>query len=85
MTIRVSPTGTRGARVPKRGPLWKLFQLVGKRQVKTYRGGGEERVSKKMGFPVVPSAGHALRRPQPPRVVDRLPTPALNPQSLDSG
>lgn len=53
MTIRVSPTGTRGTRVPKRGPLWKLFQLVGRRQVRTYRRGGEERVSKKMGFPVV--------------------------------
>jgi deazaflavin-dependent oxidoreductase (nitroreductase family) len=53
VTIRVNPTGTRGARVPKRGPVWKLFQLIGKRQVGTYRRGGEQRVSKKMGFPVV--------------------------------
>jgi deazaflavin-dependent oxidoreductase (nitroreductase family) len=53
VTIRVNPSGTRGARVPTRGPLWKLFQLVGKRQVRTYRAGGEQRVSKKMGFPVV--------------------------------
>jgi deazaflavin-dependent oxidoreductase (nitroreductase family) len=53
VSIRVKPTGTRGARVPKRGPLWKLFQLFGKRQVGTYRRGGEQRVSKRMGFPVV--------------------------------
>ena len=53
MTIRVNPTGTRGARIPRRGPLWKLFQLVGKRQVRKYRGGGEQQVSKRMGFPVV--------------------------------
>ena len=53
MTIRVNPPGTRGARVPARGPLWKLWQRFGRRQVEAYRRGGEERVSKKMGFPVV--------------------------------
>ena len=53
MTIRVNPPGTRGARMPRRGPLWKLFQYFGRRQVRTYRRGGEQRVSKKMGFPVV--------------------------------
>ena len=53
MSIRVSPPGSRGARVPRRGPLWKLFQLFGRRQVRAYRRGEEQRVSKKMGFPVV--------------------------------
>ena len=51
--IRVTPTGSRGARVPTRGPLVKLFQYFGKRQIRTYRRGGEQRVSSKMGFPVV--------------------------------
>ena len=45
MTIRVSPPGTRGSRFPRRGPLWKLFQRYGNRQVRDYRSGGEERVS----------------------------------------
>ena len=53
MTIRVSPTGTRGSRFPRSGPLGKLFQFFGRRQVKAYRRGGEEKVSSKMGFPVV--------------------------------
>lgn len=53
MTIHVNPRGTRGARVPTRGPLAKLFKLVGKRQVRTYRRSGEQRVSSRMGFPVV--------------------------------
>jgi deazaflavin-dependent oxidoreductase (nitroreductase family) len=53
MTIHVSPRGTRGARVPTRGPLAKLFKLFGKRQIKTYRRGGEQRLSSRMGFPVV--------------------------------
>ena len=48
MTIRVSPNGTRGARVPTRGPLWKLFQLIGRRQVRKYRAGGGQQVSKRM-------------------------------------
>ena len=53
MSIRVNPSGTRGARVPTRGPLAKLFKLFGRRQIRTYRSGGEQRVSKRMGFPVV--------------------------------
>jgi deazaflavin-dependent oxidoreductase (nitroreductase family) len=53
MPIRVTPPGSRGARVPTRGPLAKLFKLLGKRQIRTYRRGGEQRVSSKMGFPVV--------------------------------
>jgi deazaflavin-dependent oxidoreductase (nitroreductase family) len=53
VTIRVNPEGTRGARVPTRGPLWKLFQIIGRRQVKKYRAGGEQQVSRRMGFPVV--------------------------------
>jgi deazaflavin-dependent oxidoreductase (nitroreductase family) len=53
MTIRVSPTGTRGARFPRRGPLFRLFQLFGRRQVKAYRRGDEAKISSKMGFPVV--------------------------------
>jgi deazaflavin-dependent oxidoreductase (nitroreductase family) len=53
VTIRVSPTGTRGTRFPTRGPLAKLFKFFGKRQIGTYRSGGEQRLSKKMGFPVV--------------------------------
>ena len=53
MSIRVNPRGTRGARVPTRGPLAKLFRLIGKRQIRTYRSGGSERLSSRMGFPVV--------------------------------
>ena len=53
MTIRVSPTGTRGSRFPRRGPLWKLFQLYGRRVVRAYRRGDQERVNSRMGFPVV--------------------------------
>jgi deazaflavin-dependent oxidoreductase (nitroreductase family) len=53
MTIRVSPTGTRGSRMPRRGPLWKLFQLYGRRVVRDYRRGDQERLESRMGFPVV--------------------------------
>ena len=53
MTIRVSPRGTRGARVPNRGPLAKLFRLMGKLQVRTYRRSGGQRLSSRTGFPVV--------------------------------
>ncbi len=47
MTIRVSP-GTRGARVPT-----ALVKLIGRRQIRTYRRSGEQRVSSRAGFPVV--------------------------------
>jgi deazaflavin-dependent oxidoreductase (nitroreductase family) len=53
VAINVSPRGTRGAPVPTRGPLAKLFKLIGKRQIQTYRRGGEKRLSSRMGFPVV--------------------------------
>jgi deazaflavin-dependent oxidoreductase (nitroreductase family) len=53
VTIRVSPRGTRGARVPSRGPLAMLFKLVGKLQIRTYRRSGGKRLSSRMGFPVV--------------------------------
>ena len=53
MAIHVGPPGTRGARVPTRGPLAKLFKLIGKRQTQTYRRDGEQRLSRRMGFPVV--------------------------------
>ena len=55
MTIRVGPAGTRGARVPNRGLLAALFRLMGKRQVRTYRRFGGQRLSSRMGFPVGPS------------------------------
>ena len=48
MTIRVSPRGTRGARVPT-----PLIKLIGKWQLRTYRRAGEQRVSASAGFPVV--------------------------------
>ena len=48
MTIRVSPPGTRGARVPT-----LLVKLIGKLQTRTFRRRGEQRVSKSAGFPVV--------------------------------
>ena len=53
MTIRVTPTGTRGSRLLLLGPVHKLFQRFTKRQVRTYRDGGEEKISKQSGFPVV--------------------------------
>ena len=53
MTIRVSPAGTRGARVPNRGPLAALVKFTGKLQVRTYRRSGGQRLSSRMGFPVV--------------------------------
>jgi deazaflavin-dependent oxidoreductase (nitroreductase family) len=48
VTIRVSPRGTRGARVPT-----PLVKLVGKLQTRAYHRRGEQRVSKSAGFPVV--------------------------------
>ena len=48
MTIRVSPPGTRGGRVPV-----PLVKLIGKWQMRTYRRSGEQRVSASTGFPVV--------------------------------
>ena len=53
MTIRVSPSGTRGARVPNRGPLAKLFKLTGKLQIRNCRRSGGQRLSSRMGSPVV--------------------------------
>ena len=53
MSIRVNPRGSRGARVPTRGPLAKLFKLVGQQQIRSYRRSGDKRLSKRMGFPVV--------------------------------
>ena len=53
MTIRVSPAGTRGARVPNRGPLAALVRFTGKLQVRMYRRSGGQRLSSRMGFPVV--------------------------------
>ena len=53
MTIRVSPAGTRGARVPNRGPLAALVKFTGKLQVRTYRRSGGQRLSSRMGVPVV--------------------------------
>ncbi len=53
MTIRVSPPGTRGTRVSNRGPLAKLFKLMGKLQIRNYRRSGGQRLSSRMGFPVV--------------------------------
>jgi deazaflavin-dependent oxidoreductase (nitroreductase family) len=48
VTIRVNPPGTRGARVPT-----ALVKLIGRRQIRTYRRSGEQRVSSRAGFPVV--------------------------------
>jgi deazaflavin-dependent oxidoreductase (nitroreductase family) len=53
VTIRVSPPGTRGTRFPTRGPVFKLFNYFGRRQIRAYRRDGEQRVSSRMGFPVV--------------------------------
>lgn len=53
MSIRVSPRGTRGRWVPARGPLAKLLKLIGQRQVKDYRRGGDQRLSARLRFPVV--------------------------------
>jgi deazaflavin-dependent oxidoreductase (nitroreductase family) len=39
--------------MPTRGPLAKLFKLIGKQQVRTYRRSGEKRLSQRLGFPVV--------------------------------
>jgi deazaflavin-dependent oxidoreductase (nitroreductase family) len=51
VTIRVSAPGSRGMRVP--GPLLKIVKLIGKLQVWMYRRSGGQRLSSKMGFPVV--------------------------------
>jgi deazaflavin-dependent oxidoreductase (nitroreductase family) len=63
VTIRVNPRGTRGARVPT--PLVKLANLIGKRQMRTYRRSGEQRVSSKMGFPVVLLTSRGAKTGQP--------------------
>jgi deazaflavin-dependent oxidoreductase (nitroreductase family) len=39
--------------VPNRGPLATLFRLMGKLQVRMYRRSGGQRLSSRMGFPVV--------------------------------
>jgi len=51
MAIRVSPPGTRGTRIPK--PLLKLFKPMGTLVIRRYRRSGGNRVSSRMGFPVV--------------------------------
>ncbi len=51
LTIRVSPRGTRGAGVPT--PLLKVFKLMDRLQIWSYRRSGGQRVSSRMGFPVV--------------------------------
>jgi deazaflavin-dependent oxidoreductase (nitroreductase family) len=51
VTIRVSPRGTRGARVPR--PLLKLFKLMSKLMIWRYRRSGGKSLSARMGFPVV--------------------------------
>jgi deazaflavin-dependent oxidoreductase (nitroreductase family) len=51
MTIRVSPPGTRGTRIPK--PLRKLFKPVGTLMIRRYRRSGGTKISSRMGFPVV--------------------------------
>ena len=53
MTIRVSPRGTRGARVPSGGPLLGLFKLLTRFSINSYRRKGGAGISKRMGFPVV--------------------------------
>lgn len=53
VTLRISPHGTRGARVPSRGPLATLFKLTTRLQIWMYRRFGDRRVSSMMGFPVV--------------------------------
>jgi deazaflavin-dependent oxidoreductase (nitroreductase family) len=51
MTIRVSPRGTRGARIPR--PLMKIFKLFGAQQIRMFRRDGGQRMGSRMGFPVV--------------------------------
>jgi deazaflavin-dependent oxidoreductase (nitroreductase family) len=54
MTIRVTPTGTRGgARLITGGPGAKLFRRMTGRHIRAYRAGGEQKLGKQMGFPVV--------------------------------
>ena len=51
MTIRVPPDGTRGARVPR--VLQKVFRLMSTRMIRSFRRSGGQRISSRMGFPVV--------------------------------
>jgi deazaflavin-dependent oxidoreductase (nitroreductase family) len=51
MTIRVSPPGTRGTRIPK--PLIKLFKPMTTLVIRRYRRSGGTRGGSQMGFPVV--------------------------------
>jgi deazaflavin-dependent oxidoreductase (nitroreductase family) len=51
VTIRVSPAGTCGARVPNRGLLPKLLKLMNQLQIRSYRRSGGRRLSSRMGFP----------------------------------
>ena len=60
MTIRVTPRGTRGGRVPT-----PLVKLIGKRQMRTYRRSGEQRVSSQVGFPVVLLSTRGAKTGQP--------------------
>jgi deazaflavin-dependent oxidoreductase (nitroreductase family) len=51
MTIKVTPPGTRGAGFP--GLLMKVFKLFGSMQIRGFRRDGGQKLSKRMGFPVI--------------------------------
>lgn len=53
MAIRIPPDGTRGARVPNRGLLARLFRPIAGLMVWIHRRSGGRQLSRMMGFPVV--------------------------------
>jgi deazaflavin-dependent oxidoreductase (nitroreductase family) len=54
MTVKATPHGTRGTKMPGTKVLRKLFEPLAKRQIATYRRtGGTDRMSRMMDFPVV--------------------------------
>lgn len=53
MAIHITPAGTRGARVPNRGVLARLFRPVADLMIWMHRRSGGQQLSRMMGFPVV--------------------------------
>jgi|SRR5215469_18229479 len=53
MAIHITPAGTRGARVPNRGFLARVFRPMAELMVWVHRRSGGAQLSRMMGFPVV--------------------------------
>jgi deazaflavin-dependent oxidoreductase (nitroreductase family) len=65
VTIHVTPSGTRGRRMPSGGPLIAIFRLFTRWSIRSYRRSGAGGISKRMGFPVVLLTTRGAKSGQP--------------------